>query len=213
MEWQYLLYSFTGSGADLEGDAGTRPLLAPLEFESEFDEEQFIEDQTDVRRRTGGLKIGETFSWVRPVDFRQRFAASDQAEVGTHCGRNWIGRVRPKIIEGPANDPPEPARSQFSLSGGFVNRNDAADFERGGGFFLGIVGAPLFIDVAENLKLGLDDLEFAVAILLDLAVEGDHLPSLETVAQISSVEPEAFEPVACLADCELKYRHTPSPEE
>ena len=44
MKWQYLLYRFADAGPDVEGDAGARSLLAPLEFQAKFDEEQFVKD-------------------------------------------------------------------------------------------------------------------------------------------------------------------------
>ncbi len=128
--------------------------------------------------------------------------------MGTHCGRNRIGNIGAQVVERPANDAPEPARRQLALTGGFVNRNDASDLERGGGFFFRIVGAAFFIDIAENFKLRLNNLKFALAILFHFAVESDQLPCLETVAQISAIEPEALKPVASLADRKLKYRHT-----
>src|SRR5882757_3436731 len=132
--------------------------------------------------------------------------------MSTHSGGDRIGHIRAQVVEGPAYDATEPARSQFALSGGFVNGNDASDFERGGGFLFGIVGATFFVDVAENFKLRLDNLELALAILFHFAIESDELPRLETVAQISAIEPETFEPVASLAHRKLKYRHAPRAE-
>src|SRR5712664_190897 len=52
VKWQYLLYRFADTGSDLKADAGPRSLLAPLEFEAEFDEEQFVKDQPNVRGST-----------------------------------------------------------------------------------------------------------------------------------------------------------------
>src|SRR5882724_2331351 len=158
MKWQYLLYRFADAGPDLEGDAGARSLLAPLEFQAEFDEQQFVKDQPDVRGRTRRLKIAEALARVGPVNFRKRFAWSDQPKMRANCGGDRVGSIGPQIVERPAYDASEPARRQLALAGGFVDGNDASDFERGSGFFLGLVGAALFVDIAEDFKLRLDDL-------------------------------------------------------
>src|SRR5580765_3949563 len=208
MKWQYLLYRFSDAGPDLEGDASARSLLAPLEFEAEFDEEQFVKDQPDVRGCTRGLKIAEALASVRPVNLRERFAWSDQAKMGSHCGWNRVGSRGAQIVERPAYDASKPARRKLALAGGFVDGNNASDFERGGGFFLGLVGAAVFVDIAEQFKLWLDNLQFAIAILFHFAVESDHLTGLEAVLKIRRVEPKALEAVASLSDRELKDRHS-----
>src|SRR6266550_936819 len=128
VKWQYLLYRFADSGPDLEGDAGARSLFAALEFEAEFDEEQFVKDQSNMRECSRRLKIAEALASVRPVNFRERFPGSDQAEMSSHCGWDRVGSIGPQIVERPAYDASEPARRKFALAGGFVDRNDASDF-------------------------------------------------------------------------------------
>ena len=158
MKWQYLLYGFAGSSTDLEGDAGARSLLAALEFESEFDEEQFVEDQANMRGCTRGLKIAEALASVGPMNFRKRFAWSNQAKMGAHYGWDRIGSIGAQIVQCPAYDASKPARRKLALAGGLVDGNDASDFERRGGLFLGLIGAALFVDIAQQFKLWLDNL-------------------------------------------------------
>ena len=50
-------------------------------------------------------------------------------------------------------------------------------------FLLGFVGAAFFVDVAENFELRLHDLQLAVAVRFDFAVEREHLSGLKTVLQ------------------------------
>jgi len=72
---------------------------------------------------------------------------------------------------------------------------------------LGLVGAALFINVAENLELRLHNLKSAIAIFLDLAVERHHLSRLKAVLKISRVEPYALQSGASLPHRQLKDRH------
>src|ERR1700691_257302 len=123
----------------------------------------------------------------------------------TDSGRNGIGKIGAKILERPANDAPKPAGREFA--GRFVDGNDASDFERCGSFLLSFVGAAFFVDVTENLNLGLDDLKATVAVCFDFAVEREHLSGLEAVLQIGGVEPQTLQFGASLADGELENRH------
>src|SRR5579862_7533257 len=102
------------------------------------------------------------------------------------------------------NNPPEPARSQ--PSDGFIDRDDAANLQRLGGFLIGaILGVA---SLAQNLELRLHDLQFAAArILFDLPVERNHLPRHKLVLQVSRVKPQAAQPGPALSNGELKDRH------
>src|SRR5208283_2788537 len=108
------------------------------------------------------------------------------------------------------NNAPEPARREFALADRFVDGNNPSNFERGSHFFFGFffsrLGAALIIniDVAENLELRLDDLQFSVTSLFDLAVERKHLSRLEAVLKIGGVKPDTLQPGATLAHRELE---------
>ena len=59
MKRQDFFDRFACTGADLEGNSRTRSLFAPLELKAELDKEEFVKDQTDVRReydKTEGQK-------------------------------------------------------------------------------------------------------------------------------------------------------------
>jgi len=126
-----------------------------------------------------------------------------------HRSRDWIGKIGIQIFERPADNAPEPARRKFALAGGFVDGNNASDFERDGCFFFCFADTALFVNVAENLELRLRDLQLAVAIFFHLAVERQHLPGLKTALQIRRIKPDALQPCAALADRELENRHAP----
>ena len=72
--------------------------------------------------------------------------------MGAHRCRNRIGKIGIQIFERPANNSPEPPRGKLALAGGLVDGNDASDFERGGGFLFGFIGAAFFVNIAENFE-------------------------------------------------------------
>src|SRR5208282_6259895 len=88
-----------------------------------------------------------------------------------------------------------------------------SDLERGGRFLFGLVGAAFFVNIAKNLELRLYDLQFAVAILFDLAVEREHLSGLKAVLKIRRVEPDTLQPGAALANRELEDGHAACPKQ
>ena len=67
--------------------------------------------------------------------------------------------------------------------------------------------------VAENFELRLHELQISAALLLNLAVKGYKLPGLETVAQISGVEPDALQAASALAGRHLKNGHAAGAEQ
>src|SRR5580658_2348949 len=115
----------------------------------------------------------------------------------THRRRNRILRFRkdigPKIFQRPSDNPPKPARRELALAGRFIDRDNPPDLERRCRLFLSLVSPTFFINVAKNLKLRLHDLQVAIAIFFDLAVERDHLSRLEAVLKISGIEPQALQ--------------------
>src|SRR5450631_4811127 len=122
-------------------------------------------------------------------------------------GGNWIGKLGTQIVERPTDNAPEPAGRELALAGRFVDGNNPSNLERSRCLLFGLVGASLFVDVAENLELRLHDLQVPVAILFDLAVERHHLSGLEAVLQIRGVEPQAFQLCAPLPDRQLEDWH------
>ena len=149
-----------------KSDASFGLLLTPLELQAEFDEEQFFEDQTDVRGRAAGLQVREAFASFGPMHFPEGLARRNQSQALAHGGRNRFRDLRSEIVERFANDAAKPAGGYAALPGRFVDRHDAAHFERRRSFVVRIFGG----GIAQHLKLRLDDLQFATLILLDLPV-------------------------------------------
>src|SRR5208282_4197880 len=162
-----------------------------------------------MRCRTRRLQIGKALAGIGPVRFPQRFARRRQAQMRTHRSWNRIGNIGPQIFQRPPDNAPEPPRRKFALASRFVDRNNPSDFERRSRFLFGLVGAALFVNVAENLELRLHDLQFTVASLFDLAVERHHLPRLKAVLKISGVKPYTLQTTAALADRKLEDGHSP----
>jgi len=211
MKRQYLLNRLANAVVKLKGDSGLRLLLAALEFQPKLDEKKFIEDHSYMRRRARRLQVGKTLACIGPVNFPQRFARRHQAQMCAHRGGDCIGKIRVQIFERPADNAPEPARRKLALAGRFVDRNNPSDLERGGCPFFGLFfrrpGAALFVDVTEKLELRLHDLQFALAIFFNLAVERHHLSGLEAALKIGGIEPDTLQASAALADRELEDGH------
>src|SRR5208282_2399378 len=62
-------------------------------------------------------------------------------------------------------------------------------------------------DVTEKLELRLHDLQFALAIFFNLAVERHHLSGLEAALKIRGIEPDTLQASAALADRDLEDGH------
>src|SRR5437660_1537947 len=92
MKRQDFFDRFACTGADLEGNARTRSLFAPLELKAELDKEEFVKDQPDMRGCARRLKIAKAFARIRPMNFRQRLSRSGQAQM---CADRGGYRVRP----------------------------------------------------------------------------------------------------------------------
>ena len=93
-----------------------------------------------------------------------------------------------------------PARGQAAAAQRLVDRSDAAHFEKTG---FGVVAG-----VGQQLELGLNHFEIAGGTRgLDLAVEGHGLSGVEFAVEVGSVEPDALEREASLADGEFEDGH------
>ena len=175
MKGQNLLDGVARPVVEPESDAGLRLHLTAAEFEAQFHEEQFLEDQPEMRGRARGLQIGEALSRLGPMHLPQGFDRRNEAHARTNGGRNWVGQSLRDVFERAANDAPEPACGQPALARGLVDGNDAADFQRGGLFLVDCVARSILGRLAQDFKLRLHDLQFAVAIGLDFPVERNHL--------------------------------------
>ena len=213
MKGQNLLDRLPRGIVDLERNTGLRFLLAAPQLQPQFDEEQFVENQPDVRRRARRLQIGKAFPGLRPMHLPQSLTRRCQAEMCPHGRRDRIGEIGIQILQGEADNPPKPARRQLALAGGFVDGNNSSDLERCGGLLLRFIGAALFVDVSQNFKLRLHDLQLPIAVGFNFAVERDHLPGLKPALQISGVKPEALQSASALAHRELKNRHAARPKQ
>ena len=208
MKRQYLLDRLAHAAAKMKGDSGLRLLLPAFEFEAKLDEKKLIENHPYVSRGARRLQVAKAFAGIGPVRFPQRLAWRHQAQMGAHRRGDWIGKLGIQIFQRPSDNAPEPAWRKLALAGRFVDRNDASDLERGGGLLFSLIGAALFVDVAQNLELRLHNLQLAVAVLFNLAVERQHLSGLEAALEIRGVKPQALQLGAALADGKLEDGHT-----
>jgi hypothetical protein len=202
-----LLDGFANPVIQTEGDSGLCFHLTPLEFEAQFDEEQFLKNKAHMSRRPGRLQVREALAGIGPVHLPQSFAMGNQSHAGAHDCGNGVGRLGRQAFKGGTNHAAKPARSNSALSGGLVDRHDASDLERLTQLLIRRIGGAILPGLTKNLELRLHDLQFAVAIGLDLAVERYHLPGLELVSQVGSVEPETFHAIGPLPGGHLKDGH------
>ena len=77
---------------DLEGDAGLRAHLAALELQPEFEKEELLEDEPDVRRRARRLQVGQALADLRPV----RLPEGACADRSAPCAREPPPESRPE---------------------------------------------------------------------------------------------------------------------
>src|ERR1035437_9839167 len=128
----------------------------------------------------------------------------------THSGGNRLRQVGRQIVERSADSAPEPAWSKPPDR--LIDGNDAADLQRLRGFLFRAV-LPGVDGISQDLKLRLNDLQFAAALIFfDFAVQRDHLTGRELVLQISRIEPEATQARSPLPDGELENRLAPRAE-
>ena len=99
MERQNLLDRLPHPIVQFERDSGLRFLLAPFEFESQLEKEEFFKDQADVGRRARSLQVLKAFAGIGPVHVPQRLPRRDQAHAATHDGRERVGKFRRKIFQ------------------------------------------------------------------------------------------------------------------
>ena len=109
MEGQNLLDGLPHPIVQAERDSGLRLLLAALEFEPQFQKEEFFKDQPDMGRGARGLQVLEAFAGIGPVHLPQRLARRDQAQVAAHGGWNRVGEFRRKILQHSVDDAAKPA--------------------------------------------------------------------------------------------------------
>ncbi len=128
----------------------------------------------------------------------QRFAWRDQSQARAHRRRDRFWQVRIQRLQRRANDAAKPARGQATLPGGLVNGHDASDFQ--GLCRLFLCPRPIVCRVAQNLKLGLHDLQLVLArVFFYFPVEGDQLTGRELALKVSGVKEYAAQAAATLA--------------
>src|SRR4029077_15644659 len=98
---------------------------------------------------------------------------------------------------------------EFCVGGRFVNRNDAADFERLNVLCAFQIKLAFTACVIQKFELRLGDLQAAtLPSFFDLAIKRDELAGLEAVAQVFAVEPDALEGGAPLPGHQFKDGHS-----
>ena len=141
------------------------------------------------------------------MDLGKRRPAIKQFQSAGNCGRNTVRNIRRQIFQRAMNDATKPARCELGIRRRFIDRHDAADFERFnvlGGFQVKLA----FAAAVQKLKLRLGDLKAAAfPSFFHLAIERDELAGLEAVTQVFTVKPDAFQGGASLAGDQLKDGH------
>ena len=207
MKRQDLLYRRAHAVVDLEGDAGLRAQLAPLQFQPELQKEQLFEDQPDVRRGARLLQVHQALADLGPVRLPEGLAPLDQPHAPANRRGNGVGDFRLQVLQHAVDDAAKPARGQPSVAGAFVDGHHAPDFQR---LPLVLLAAFAHGGIVQNLELRLDNLEaVALAALgnFHLAVERQQHAGAKFVAQVAAVEPQALQGVAALAHGHLKDGH------
>src|SRR5690349_14671279 len=136
-----------------ECNSGLRFLLAALEFQAELDEEQFLEDQSNMRRRPKRLQRMDTLAFVRPVHLPQCLTRRQQVEPLANCGRNSFHHFGGEVLQRSPDGPAKPPRSELPLARRLINGDDSSDLQRLGSSLFGVA-----FRFTQNLELRLPEL-------------------------------------------------------
>ena|SRR5207302_1776745 len=98
MERQDLLDRMANAFGQSEGDSRARSHLAPLELQSNLEEEKFFKDEPPVRRSGGVFKRGKTFAFVWKMHLLKSGATVEQLKAAAQGRRNAVGDLRSKIF-------------------------------------------------------------------------------------------------------------------
>src|ERR1035437_1698359 len=214
MERQNSFYGTAYALANLESDPRLGVHLPALEFQTEFEEEKFFEDETNVRRGARRLQIRQALTDLRPVGLPESATAIDQAHVPADHRGDRVGRVLVKALQHGVDHAPEPARGKTAIAGSFVNGDDATDLER---LPLGFVASAVAVGsrIVQNLELRLDNFEAVASTIarFHLAVQRQQHAGAKLVLQVGGVKPYALQRVPPLADGHLEDRHTARAEQ
>src|SRR6185312_2597890 len=205
LEGKSFLERFANLIRERERDTGTLAHFTSLELQPHFKEEQLFKDQPLMRGRGLILQSDERFAFRRKMHLSKSRPPVKQLQTARDRGRNAIGNIRGQVFQCAMNDAPEPARRKFGIGGRLIDGHDTADFKRFnvfGGFQVKLVFATSSI---QEFKLRLGDLKAATfPALFHLAIESHELAGLETITQVFTMEPDAFQSGASLARDQLK---------
>src|SRR5690348_16689748 len=138
----------------------------------------------------------------------ERSAAVNQPKATAERRWNAVWDFCGKILQCSMNNATKPARVKPGAGGGFVDGHNAADFERSCIFYRFQIELFALARSVQHFKLRLIDLQaVALPALFHLAVKRHKLAGLETITQIFTVKPDAFERGAALSGDQLKDRH------
>ena len=188
MKGQNLLDRRANRLVETKSNSGLCFLLAALQFQSQFDEEQFLEDHADVRRSARGLQIPQALASIRPMDLAERLVRRHQRQALAHDGRNRFEQIGIQVFNRGTDRAPKPARGKASDR--FIDRHDATDLQRLSSLFGAVLAG--VGGVAQYLELRIADLKLAgTRVLLHFPVQRDRLTELELVLQIGAMKPQA----------------------
>ena len=88
MEWQDVFQRLADARVDAEADSRQAAHAAALQLQTQFEKEQLLEDETEVRRSARRLQRGKAFAGVGPVGTPEGLEARDQPEAAANRRRN-----------------------------------------------------------------------------------------------------------------------------
>ena len=101
---------------------------AALQLQSQFEKEQLLENETELRRSPRRLERGKAFAGIGPVGTPERLEARNQPEAAANRRRNGIGKIGIERLQRRVDNPAEPAGRQPART--LVDGYDPAHFQR-----------------------------------------------------------------------------------
>src|SRR5262249_31416187 len=129
MERQNLLYGFAHAIVQVKDDAGPLPQATALEFHPDLQKEKLFENQPAMRRRALFRQLDEGRAGLRKMDSLKGGATIHQLQTPAEDLRNAVGNLFAQIAKRAVDDPAKPTRIQLASGRGFINGNNAANFE------------------------------------------------------------------------------------
>src|SRR5579872_4297175 len=113
-----------------ESNSGLRFLLAALEFQAQFNEEQFFKDHANVCGGPKRLESMNALAFIRPMHLPQRLTRTHQVQPLANRRRDSLRQLGCQLFQRAPNDPAKPSRGELPLACRLINWNDSPDLQR-----------------------------------------------------------------------------------